>query len=187
MKHSLLKILLCTLLLVLVNSIQSCGGNIDFKKPTSIAPKEEKTPANKPTPNNTKQTTSPNPQESEGYANDTAQQQELKNLQDNLLPDVRTNIDNYLKKGPQEPAISSLQNAIKLLEEGNMNYSQLKIFEEAANMGVESYLKDFNANDTSKSLSRIDKFYVKKGKSNEQLVKMRVCISNTDKRIVFDA
>jgi hypothetical protein len=54
MKQSLPTTFFYTLLLVLVNPIQSCGSNhnIELKEPTSIAPEGEAIPTNNSTPSN---------------------------------------------------------------------------------------------------------------------------------------
>jgi hypothetical protein len=226
MKHGFLTKLLYTLLLVLINSLQSCDGNINPKKPISTAPeeKEEVTPANNPTPHREEKRAISNPQEGNEHTNNTAQQasespnnsvdnptphseekiatsntqernrhanpiniaqqQELGSLITELCEQVKTNINNYLIQEPNKTAISSLEQVMKLLEAGTMNDSQLKIFEEAVNAGVnnykDNYIKDFNA--TSQSPTRKDNFYVKKAEIDKQLVGIKACISNINKK-----
>jgi hypothetical protein len=105
MKHSLLKILSYTLLLVLVNSIQGCAGNnIGLKKSTSTAPKEV-IPENNLTPNNKDKESIPNPQEGNKHTNSIVQRAQKNSshfpatLVNNLTPN---NEDKGSIPNPQE-------------------------------------------------------------------------------------
>jgi hypothetical protein len=71
MKHSLPKILLYTLLLVLINSIQGCSIDKDLEEPTSIASEEESILTKNPTPNSKGQTVIPSHQATQENSSNT--------------------------------------------------------------------------------------------------------------------
>jgi hypothetical protein len=229
MQHSVFKIFFHTLLLVLVNSIQGCGGhNIDLREPTGIAPEEQAAPANNPTPNNEEKTTMPNAQKSEASTtasasgtthndgsiafvkapttcqagnvtrnrtnttatinvtekdtlsttssitsassssqasiehtnpSNTARQQELKSLLDELPKQIQANINNYLTPGRNATALDSLQHSGELLEAGTINHSQLKILWNAISIGAKQYVENFNVTNKSVSTQNSGNYY----------------------------